>query len=82
MLELLLSKFPQHALESQTKQVSALQPWNLSLSERLHIATITELPKPFMRAAEALKRECQLGAGIPQWEERAQTGTWPAARVG
>jgi hypothetical protein len=43
-------------LKSQTKQVKVLKPWNLPLSKRIHISTITELQKPFMQAAEIEKR--------------------------
>lgn len=44
--------------------MDVLQPWDLSLSKRLHISTITKLQEPFMHASETLKWERQLQLGI------------------
>lgn len=50
-------------LKFQTKQVNVLKPWNLSLSKRIHISTITKLQKPFTWVAQTLKWGCQLEMG-------------------
>lgn len=60
-------------LKSQTKQVYVLKPWNLSLSKRLHISTITKLQRLSCKQAETLKQEGRLKRAFPQWEERAHT---------